>query len=94
LGSYIVDLRNNLLKTSSWFLKNESGATAMEFGLIGVGISVAIMAVVNGFGAQLDNKFTHLDPAQIVKLGGRGKPSVSQQNGKILVLTEPKPCPA
>ena len=32
------------------FLKNESGATAIEYGLIAAGISVAIIAVVKGLG--------------------------------------------
>ena len=32
------------------FLKNESGATAIEYGLIAAGIAVAIIAVVNGLG--------------------------------------------
>ena len=32
------------------FLKNESGATAIEYGLIAAGISVAIIAAVNGIG--------------------------------------------
>ena len=40
------------------FLKNESGATAIEYGLIAAGISVAIIAVVNGLGTQLNNTFT------------------------------------
>ena len=40
------------------FLKNESGATAIEYGLIAAGISVAIIAVVNGLGTQLNSKFT------------------------------------
>jgi pilus assembly protein Flp/PilA len=35
------------------FLKNESGATAIEYGLIAAGISVAIIAVVNGLGTQI-----------------------------------------
>jgi pilus assembly protein Flp/PilA len=39
------------------FLKNESGATAIEYGLIAAGISVAIIAVVNGLGSQLDATF-------------------------------------
>jgi pilus assembly protein Flp/PilA len=39
------------------FLKNESGATAIEYGLIAAGISVAIIAVVNGLGTQLNNTF-------------------------------------
>ena len=39
------------------FLKNESGATAIEYGLIAAGISVAIIAIVNGLGTQLNTKF-------------------------------------
>jgi pilus assembly protein Flp/PilA len=42
------------------FLKNESGATAIEYGLIAAGISVAIIAVVNGLGTQLNSKFTSI----------------------------------
>jgi pilus assembly protein Flp/PilA len=41
----------------SAFLKNESGATAIEYGLIAAGISIAIIAVVNGLGIQLNDKF-------------------------------------
>jgi pilus assembly protein Flp/PilA len=40
------------------FLKNESGATAIEYGLIAAGISVAIIAVVNGLGTKLSDTFT------------------------------------
>ena len=40
------------------FLRNESGATAIEYGLIAAGISVAIIAVVNGLGTQLKTTFT------------------------------------
>lgn len=39
------------------FSKNESGATAVEYGLIAAGISVAIIAVVNGLGSTLNTKF-------------------------------------
>ena len=40
------------------FAKSESGATAIEYGLIAAGISVAIIAVVNGLGTQLNATFT------------------------------------
>ena len=40
------------------FLKNESGATAIEYGLIAAGISVAIIAVVNGLGTKLGTTFS------------------------------------
>ena len=42
------------------FLKNESGATAIEYGLIAAGISVAIIAVVNGLGTQLNTTFSNV----------------------------------
>ena len=41
------------------FLKNESGATAIEYGLIAAGIALAISAAVNGLGTTLNTKFTN-----------------------------------
>ena len=40
------------------FLRDQSGATAIEYGLIAVGISVAIIAVVNALGSQLQTTFS------------------------------------
>jgi pilus assembly protein Flp/PilA len=45
----------------SRFVKDESGATAIEYGLIAAGISVAIIAVVNGIGGTLNTKFTSIN---------------------------------
>jgi pilus assembly protein Flp/PilA len=42
------------------FVRDESGATAIEYGLIAAGISVAIIAVVNGLGTQLNVTFTRV----------------------------------
>jgi pilus assembly protein Flp/PilA len=39
------------------FLKDESGATAIEYGLIAAGISVVIIASVNAIGSTLNAKF-------------------------------------
>jgi pilus assembly protein Flp/PilA len=39
------------------FCKDESGATAIEYGLIAAGISVVIIAVVNGIGTKLNTSF-------------------------------------
>ena len=39
------------------FLKNESGATAIEYGLIAAGIAVVIIAAVQAVGTALDVKF-------------------------------------
>lgn len=41
----------------SRFMKDQSGATAIEYGLIAAGISVAIIAVVNGIGTKLNTSF-------------------------------------
>jgi pilus assembly protein Flp/PilA len=45
----------------SRFLKNESGATAIEYGLIAAGIALAIIAAVNGLGTTLNGKFSSIN---------------------------------
>ncbi len=45
------------------FLRNESGATAIEYGLIAAGISVAIIAVVQGIGTNLNSTFNSVQTA-------------------------------
>jgi pilus assembly protein Flp/PilA len=45
----------------SRFVKDQSGATAIEYGLIAAGISLAIIAVVNGLGTNLNAKFTSIN---------------------------------
>jgi pilus assembly protein Flp/PilA len=47
----------------SRFVKDESGATAIEYGLIAAGISVAIIAVVQGVGGKLKTTFTSVQNA-------------------------------
>jgi pilus assembly protein Flp/PilA len=42
------------------FLKDESGATAIEYGLIAAGISVVIIATVNAIGSTLNAKFQYI----------------------------------
>jgi pilus assembly protein Flp/PilA len=44
-------------------LKDESGATAIEYGLIAAGISVAIIATVQGLGTKLTSTFTTVKDA-------------------------------
>ncbi|WP_027553227.1 Flp family type IVb pilin [Bradyrhizobium sp. Cp5.3] len=39
------------------FVKDESGATAIEYGLIAAGIALAIITVVNSLGTTLNAKF-------------------------------------
>jgi pilus assembly protein Flp/PilA len=45
------------------FLKDESGATAIEYGLIAAGISVAIITVVGTLGSSLNTTFTSVATA-------------------------------
>jgi pilus assembly protein Flp/PilA len=47
----------------SRFVKDESGATAIEYGLIAAGISVAIIAVVQGLGTRLNTTFGSVQTA-------------------------------
>jgi pilus assembly protein Flp/PilA len=45
------------------FANDESGATAIEYGLIAAGISIAIIAVVQGIGSRLNTNFTSIQTA-------------------------------
>jgi pilus assembly protein Flp/PilA len=45
------------------FLRDESGATAIEYGLIAAGIAVAIITVVNGLGTKLKTTFSSVSSA-------------------------------
>ncbi|HXI07643.1 MAG: Flp family type IVb pilin [Bradyrhizobium sp.] len=43
------------------FLKNEAGATAIEYCIIAAGISIVILVAVNGIGTGLNDKFTQVN---------------------------------
>jgi len=45
----------------SRFLSDQSGATAIEYCLIAVGISIVIIAAVNGIGSTLNTNFTSVN---------------------------------
>jgi pilus assembly protein Flp/PilA len=45
------------------FVEDESGATAIEYGLIAAGISIAIVAVVQTVGTKLNSTFTSISTA-------------------------------
>jgi pilus assembly protein Flp/PilA len=45
------------------FLRDDSGATAIEYGLIAAGIAVAIIAVVQGLGTKLNTTFKSVSDA-------------------------------
>jgi len=50
-----------MVKTFAKFIKNESGATAIEYGLIAAGISLAIIAIVNTLGGTMNDKYTSIN---------------------------------
>jgi len=50
-----------MTKLFARFLNDQSGATAIEYGLIAAGISIAIITVVNGLGTNLNDKFTSIN---------------------------------
>jgi len=52
-----------MVRMLSQFCKDQSGATAIEYGLIAAGISVAIIAVVQGLGTNLNNTFSSVSTA-------------------------------
>jgi pilus assembly protein Flp/PilA len=43
------------------FLADERAATAIEYGLIAAGISLAIISAVNGLGSKLNTKFASIN---------------------------------
>ena len=51
------------MSTVEKFVRDESGATAIEYGLIAACISVAIIAVVQGVGTNLKGTFTKVETA-------------------------------
>jgi len=52
------------MRSTVWkFLKDNSGATAIEYGLIAAGISVAIIATVQALGTNLNNTFQSVSTA-------------------------------
>ena len=51
------------MKANLRFVRDESGATAIEYGLIAAGISVAIIATVQALGTNLNTTFTSVSTA-------------------------------
>lgn len=43
------------------FIKDQAGATAIEYGLIAAGISIAIIVAVNGIGSTLNGTFSGIN---------------------------------
>ncbi len=57
LLSSCVPLEQFMKNLVARFVKDESGATAIEYGLIAAGIALAIITVVNNLGSTLNTKF-------------------------------------
>ncbi|MBL4756584.1 MAG: Flp family type IVb pilin [Rhizobiales bacterium] len=51
------------MKVFKKFAQDESGATAIEYGLIAAGIAVAIIGAVNALGTSLTGTFTNVGNA-------------------------------
>jgi pilus assembly protein Flp/PilA len=49
------------MSTIKRFIHNESGATAIEYGLTAAGIALAVITVVNSLGTTLRTKFTSIN---------------------------------
>ncbi|WP_295851279.1 Flp family type IVb pilin [Tardiphaga sp.] len=52
-----------MLRLISGFVSDESGATAIEYALIAAGISLAIIATVQGLGTTLNGRYTTVNTA-------------------------------
>lgn len=53
----LIEGEVNMSKLFARFVKDESGATAIEYGLIAAGIAVAIITVVGTLGTNLSGTF-------------------------------------
>jgi pilus assembly protein Flp/PilA len=50
-----------MIATVRRFWADQSGATAIEYGLLAAGIALVIISVVNGMGTKLNTKFTSIN---------------------------------
>jgi pilus assembly protein Flp/PilA len=56
-GAHIPDTEAVLRLILMKFLSDQSGATAIEYGLIAAGIALAIISAVTGLGSTLNNSY-------------------------------------
>ena len=63
LSQHSLELKRRLVLKSmiQKFWSDESGATAIEYGLIAAGIALAIITVVNSLGSTMNDKFTSIN---------------------------------
>ena len=55
-----IELKNKAAAKFRALFLDESGATAIEYGLIAAGISIAIISVVKGLGTKLNTTFSSI----------------------------------
>lgn len=65
-------LRNSVMKIFSQFMKDESGATAIEYGLIAALVAVVIIAALQQMQGSLSNTFTGIATELDTANGGGG----------------------
>jgi len=53
VGTMELKMRNLVMR----FVRDETAATAIEYGLIAAGISVSIIAIIQGIGSRLNTTF-------------------------------------
>jgi pilus assembly protein Flp/PilA len=63
ISTYEVNPEITMSKILMCFIRDESGATAIEYGLIAAGIAVAIISVVKGLGTNLKTTFGSIQTA-------------------------------
>lgn len=51
------------MQTVIRFLRDEAGATSIEYAIIATGIAVAIIAAVNGAGSALNDQYKNIEAA-------------------------------
>jgi pilus assembly protein Flp/PilA len=61
VASEVGDIVRRMIALVRNFWADETAATAIEYGLIAAGISLAIIAVVNGIGSKLNTKFASIN---------------------------------
>jgi pilus assembly protein Flp/PilA len=62
-STYIWTQEAHLRRCFLKFLSDQSGATAIEYGLIAAGIALAIITAVNGLGTSLNTEFNSIGTA-------------------------------
>jgi pilus assembly protein Flp/PilA len=70
------------------FFKDETGATAIEYGLIATGIAVAIITVTKGLGSKLNTTFTSVSSAPAVGSDETVNPSNDSHSIDTIQLPE------